>query len=417
MSRSLGPQVKCTGWSTLVSLVLGLAVLAIHARAAEWPVTDAGQTIGVIRYDPATIGPVPECWGGSGEPRDRLEHFLKAVSDCLRRSRVALKGLGWPLSAQAVGFVVEIGDLGPERLGLATSPERMKLTIPDRIDDDEDHLIRLYSIVAHEYFHLCQFRMQGDPGHAHERHYLWWMEATALYFEYCIAPRVPGTVRKMLTYEDALDGARGRHATAGLESGDGGSSLGYNYAPLAFLLTKAYGNSIIYSTWSEIARSVRAAIETAVRRRVARPDRVTFASIYREYALHLLAPGSEWIRTRLGLDMVRLSPVMVAQGAPQVSTALNLPGHSFQVFAPDSAGTDFPALRASLSGDAQLEGFLVVDGERRHRVIRWKGQQLLDLTKGRRFRLLVLNAGAEAAEGAISIAGSFGAENDRGQAE
>ncbi|MBI4862241.1 MAG: hypothetical protein HY815_18585 [Candidatus Riflebacteria bacterium] len=252
------------------------------------------------------------------------------------RARRELARLGWPVEQQAVDFTIEVTDLGTDRLGVTDRSNRMRITVPDRMaEPGEDLSVALSALLAHEYLHLCQYRCLRGARAIREERFLWWMEATAIYLEYRLAPVDPKTGQKRLTYVDAVSTGRGEHSRSGLESAAGGSSLGYAYAPLAFLMADALGPEALVRTWMQIAADSRvdSAVE-AIELCLSEPGeaRHTFGELFEAYARHMASGASSAVRTDLGLDVVEA--LDLAPGPAGASTTrISLPGLSFSVFA------------------------------------------------------------------------------------
>ena len=333
------------------SVVLCLFLVAASvAYPNELPIVENGSRVGTVRYGASQ----------SGAP-DQAAYILQ-VQESVLAARRSLAAMDWPLAKQPRGFVIEVADLGPDRLGLTTIDGRVRVTTRERLaDPDEDFRPRLKATVAHEYFHLCQYACWSQLAGAQEPQYLWWMEACAIYFEHRVAPCDAKTGRKLLTYEDAVPDARGAHGRDGLESASGGSNLGYCYAPLAFLLARGYGPSFLSRTWLRLASmppgatAVRA-IEATLAEDGAGPERSHFAHVYREYVLFLMSPQSRFVRDELGLDVLQVESLAESR----TDLELALPGWSFRVFRAPAADT----LGARVSGPDSLRAYLVgVDGD------------------------------------------------------
>jgi hypothetical protein len=379
-----------TRW--LAPLLLTLVLLA-PVSAAELPIMEAGRRIGVVRYTPQ---------GGPGRASGTMA-YIQGVAEAVLASRRSLAAMEWPLARQPAAFVIDVSDLGPDRLGVTTIDGRVRVTIQDRLaDPQEDFHPRLKATVAHEYFHLCQYACWSDRSDASEPQYLWWMEACALYFEHRVAPRDRGG-KKVLTYTDALPDARGAHGRAGLESPGAGSTLGYCYAPLAFLLAKGYGPEFLSRTWMRILEapvdgpspSAREAIEATLAEYGAGAARSRFEHVFREYVLYMMSPAARWVRTELGLDVIE----RLAIDAPDAKLDLDMPGWSFRVYRPQAGAR----LDARLSGDG-LRAYLVGADGASERIRRVDGSASLALGTGESGWLVVINATAETRAAQVAVA-------------
>ena len=347
---------------------------ACAARASELPVMEGEQRVGTVRYDAAQAGNAAQA------------AYILAISESVLAARRSLAAMEWPLSRQPTAFVIEVADLGADRLGLTTIDGRVRVTTCERLaDPGEDFRPRLKATVAHEYLHLCQYACWSDLTEAREPLFLWWMEACAIWFEHRVAPRDRATGRKMLTYEDAVPEARGAHGRAGLESATAGSSLGYCYAPLAFVLARGYGPKFLARTWLRLADrqhrplSAVQAIEATLAENAAGPVRSRFDTLFREYALFMMSPRSQFLRDELGLDVLQEEHLAANTGE------LALPGWSFRVIAPRAG--ELVAARAS-AADGLRAYWIGVQGDRES-VQRIDGQESLAFSRDSGWLVLV----------------------------
>ena len=372
-----------------------LALLALAAGsgafANELPILEDGAPVGSVRYSSSEAGAPSQA------------AYILEVADSVLAARRSLAAMDWPLSRQPTGFIVEVADLGADRLGLTTIDGRVRVTTRERLaDPGEDVRPRLKATVAHEYFHLCQYACWSEAPGASEAHYLWWMEACAIYFEHRVAPRDRKTGRKLLTYEDAVPEARGAHARNGLESPAGGSSLGYCYAPLAFLLARGYGPEFLSRTWLRLTEArgtpptAVAAIEATLAESGAGPERSRFDHVFREYVLSMMSPESSFLRQDLGLDVLQEEHLSDARSDMELA----LPGWSFRIFVPRSGD----ALAARVQAVPGLRAYLVgVEGDA-ERVQRVDGQATLELARGGTGLLVVVNASPDSRRARVEVA-------------
>lgn len=351
------------------------ALVACTASASELPIMEGGKRVGTVHYE------APE------SPAQAA--YILAVADSVLAARRSLAAMDWPLERQPTSVVIDVADLGPDRLGITTIDGRVRVTTRDRLaDPGEDFHPRLKATVAHEYIHMCQYACWSDLSEAAEPRFLWWMEACAIWFEHRVAPRDKATGRKLLTYEDAVPEARGAHGREGLESATGGSSLGYCYAPLAFLLARVHGPKFLTRTWLRLAdRKARAtsavrAIEATLAEFGAGPVRSRFDTVFRDYVLFMMSSKSQFLRDELGLDV--LQEEKVASNKIEMS----LPGWSFRLLAPRSS--DLITARATAAQG--LRAYLIgVDGDA-ERVQRIDGQESLAISRGGTGWLVLVNA-------------------------
>lgn len=376
--------------------LLFLMMSCSAVRAGELEILEAGHRIGTVRFTSPTPG-----HRGPGSPA-----YIQGVVDSVLASRRSLAAMDWPLARQPASFVIEVTDLGPDRLGVTTPDGRVRVTIQDRLaDPGEDFTPRLKATVAHEYFHLCQYACWSDRSDAHEPQYLWWMEACAIFFEHRVAPR-DRAGKKVLTYADALPDARGAHGRVGLESPGGGSTLGYCYAPLAFLLARGYGPEFISRTWMRVLEApadgpspgAREAIEATLSEYGAGAERSRFEHVFREYVLFMVSPGSRWVRDQLGLDVIE----RVELDAPDARLDISMPGWSFRVYRPRAGAR----LDARLTGEDGLRAYLVGADGASERIRRIDGAASLALTSGESGWLVVVNATALPLAAQVSLAAS-----------
>ena len=186
-----------------------------------------------------------------------------------------------------------------------------------------------------------------------------------------------------------MPAARGAHGRAGLETAPAGSRLGYCSAPLAVVLARAYGPKFLARSWLRLAdrgnrpASAVQAIEQTLAEFGAGPVRSRFDNFFREYALFMMSPRSQFLRDELGLDVLQEERLTGSSGQD-----VALPGWSFRVFAPRSG--EIVAARASAAEG--VRAYLIgVDGDK-ERVQRIDGQPSLTISRGGTGWLLVVNA-------------------------